>query len=53
MKKDQTKPKDSVTVTVKLGTHARLDSKRIYPRETFDDIINRVLDKAENTGEAV
>lgn len=48
MKKDQTKIKDSVTITVKLSTHARLDSKRVYSRETFDDIINRELDKAEN-----
>ena len=43
--------KDYVMITIKKTTHALLKSYRLVPRETFDQVINRLIIEVEEQGE--
>jgi len=36
---------DTTTMRISRDTAERLESQRVHPRETWDDIINRLLDE--------
>jgi len=38
----------TTTIRVKISTKARLDKLKIYRRETYDDLLERVLPKAKS-----
>jgi hypothetical protein len=45
----QKEKKDITTVQMKVNTRARLDKLGDIHNETYDDIINRVIDYYENS----
>ena len=40
--------KNSTTINIKKEVRDALKQKRIYPRETYDDVINRLIKKHKN-----
>jgi hypothetical protein len=36
------------TIAIGETTKQRLDNKKIHPRETYDDVINRLIDYMDN-----
>jgi hypothetical protein len=46
---------DTTTIRIKLKTKKRLDLVKLHPRETYDDIIKRLIkfNKGENKAERV
>ena len=39
---------DTISIKVRFATKDRIEAFKVHPRETFDDVISRLLDHAES-----
>jgi len=39
---------DKTTIQISTDTRNKLEALKVYPRETWDDIINRLIEKVKN-----
>jgi len=45
---DNKKPKTHTSISLKLDSKARLETYRKYPRETYDEILDRLFSQIES-----